>query len=401
MKFPLPPDTFPPLLVSDEDADALINLSTAFVDEAVVEYEEFLAQGGVVDDTRWKSVKKKDTVTVYQDRSVKITKASTFENDAMVGSFSFSTKLHGVLGVGRIPGALDDMMYGLLRTTSEMLKIKTVYMDDKNADAKVLATILEPSVEDPMRSLCLKWSLSDFAAPVVKRFVRPRDFVYLESLGFRETSDGERLGFIFMHSIQVPGIHVLEEYQIVRASISFCGLYRQLPDGELDFYMKGFVDSAGDIHKGIAVPATADAMLSFRKAVYCAKMKKLNWSLKTQKSVIVDLASTKCCVCASKLRSPASAKSCQICMNRACAYCIVPKTLCFVSTAQRKPLTKRMLFCRRCIDNAERLNGLDIAAEEARRQNPFSAFELSSDSNSGVLSPTDSASIDIQREFFG
>jgi len=405
-KYPLPVDTFPPLVVSGDDADALLNLSAAFVDDALLEYEAFQAQhGGVVDETRWKPVKSRGNITVFQDRTVKITKASTFENDAAVGSMSFSTKLHGVLGFGRMAGKLDDMMYGLLRASTEMLKIKSVYMDDKVVDAKVLATIAEPTVDDPMRSVGLKWSLSDFASPVVSKFVRPRDFVYLEALGYRELADGQRVGTILMHSIEVPGVRELRDHQVVRASMSFCGLYRQLPDGQLEYYMKGFVDSAGDIHKAIAVPATAEAMLSFSSAVYCAAMKKLNWALKTQKSIIVDLASAKCTCCAAQLKPPSgksSDRTCQICMSRACVSCAQQRTLCFYSATNRRAISKRMLFCKRCLASAQALNAMEIATEEAARQNPFSAFELSSDSNqSGVVSPTDSASIDIQREFFG
>jgi hypothetical protein len=406
VNFPLPPNTFPDLIVSEEDADALVNLSSAFVDDALVEYESFRGQqGGVVDDSRWKLIKTKDGVTVYQDRAVKISKTSTFENDAMVGSMAFSTKLHGLLGVGKLAGTVDDMMYGLLRPTTELMWIKTGYMQDKIADIKVLATLAEPTPEDPMRCMKLLWSVSDYASPVLRRFVRPRDFVYLDSTGFRETTDGKRVGYVVMHSIQVPGIRELTDHQIVRASFSFCGLYRQLDDGHLEFYMKGFVDSAGDLAKSIMIPATAEAMLSFRQAVYCGVMKKLNWALKTQKSVIVDQVGLQCTCCAAKLK-PATGgsndRTCQICMNRSCASCAQQRTLCFYSSAKRCVVMKRMVFCKRCIANALNLSALEIASQDAARQNPFSAFELSSDSNqSGVVSPTDSASIDIQREFFG
>ncbi|OWZ04008.1 hypothetical protein PHMEG_00024169 [Phytophthora megakarya] len=312
-----------------------------------------------------------------------------------------STKLFGVLAIGTIEGEFNDMAFGLINGNTEMLKIKSSYMNDKIADAKVLAEIVEPTPSEPVRGTYLKWSVSNGAPFYVRKFVRPRDFVFLESIGILKTASGERLGYSLIHSLQIPTIRELtEEYHIVRANISMCALFRQESSGKIELYVKGFVDAMGDIHSRIAVPTTADGLMSFRRIVHCGQMKKLNWMLKMKKTVILDHGSQDCVVCSS---SPSRPKCCHVCSNTMCSRCSVTKKLSFLSPTSRRVSQRNLIFCVRCLLSAFKADALEIAAEELIRQNPFDFYEASTNStpSSKMVSPSSTNLPDNISEFFG
>ncbi|KAG7381239.1 hypothetical protein PHYPSEUDO_006283 [Phytophthora pseudosyringae] len=401
MKFPLPADTFPTLSLPLDDQDALKSLARAFVDDAMVEYRALLLDG-VIDDSRWKLIKKRDGLTSYLDRALGDPAATRNSLRESVGSMSFSKKLHGVLTVGTIDGSLHDQMYGMHHCSMEHMRIKSAYMDDKIADGKILCEISHAAPEHPVDGLYIKWSVSDFAPAFLRRVVRPRDFVFLDGTGLLEDeASGDKIGYSIMHSLQIPGIRELSELQIVRATLSICALFRQKAPGVVEVFMKGFVDSMGDIHTSVAIPATAEALMSYRKGAYCGQMKKLNWLLKTKKTVLLDRPSGLCSVCQKTVKKASSPDHmCQVCMNQVCSTCSVRQKLAFLSTS-RRIVRRNLAFCARCMRVAVLADGLEVASEELRRLNPLEYFEISSSDSGTPASPSNSTLPDIQQEFFG
>ncbi|KAF4147532.1 hypothetical protein GN958_ATG03302 [Phytophthora infestans] len=312
------------------------------------------------------------------------------------GYITASTKLHGVLTTGTIDGEFNDMAFGLINGNTEMLKIKSSYTNDKIADAKVLAAITEPTPTEPVQGTYLKWGVSIGVPVLLRKIVRPQDFVYLESIGILKTTSGERLGYSLMHSLQIPTIRELTEYQIVRANASICVLFRQKTSGKIELYVKGFVDAMGDIHQSVAVPATADALMSYSKIVHCGQMKKLNWLVKTRKTVILDHGND-CIVCTN---APSRPKSCS---NTMCSRCSVSKKLSFLSPSTRRVFRRSLMFCVRCLLTAFKADALEIAAEELVRHNPFDFYEASTNStpSSKMVSPSSTTAPDATSEFFG
>ncbi|KAG4241528.1 hypothetical protein PC116_g10541 [Phytophthora cactorum] len=353
MKFPLPADTFPTLSLPLDDQDALKNLARAFVDDAMVEYLAFRNPpiNGVVDDTRWKLIKKRDGLTSYLDRELGDPAATRNSVRESVGSMSFSRKLHGVLTVGTIDGSLHDQMYGMYHCSMELMRIKSAYMADKIADGKIICEICAATPEHPVDGLYIKWSVSDFAPTLLRRVIRPRDFVFLDGTGILEDeATGEKIGYSVMHSLQIPDIQ---------------------------------------------------ALMSYRKGVYCGQMKKLNWLLKTKKTVMLDRPNGICSVCqktVKKLSSPDHL--CQVCMNQVCSPCSVVQKLAFLSTS-RRIVRRNLSFCSRCMRVAVLADGLEVASEELRRLNPLEYFEISSNDSGTPASPSNSTLPDIQQEFFG
>ncbi|GMF48188.1 unnamed protein product [Phytophthora fragariaefolia] len=404
MRFPLPADTFPTLSLPLDDQEALKTLATAFVDDLVAEYRAFRAAPlhGQVDAARWKPLKKRDGLASYLDRELGDPAAVRNRERESVGGVSFSKKLHGVLTVGTIDGSLHDQMYGMHHCSMELMHIKSAYMDDKIADGRILCEISRATPESPVDGLYIKWSVSDFAPVILRQIVRPRDFVFLDGTGMTEDAEtGEALGYSVMHSLQIPGIRELKEYQLVRATLSICALFREKAPGVVEVYMKGFVDSMGDIHTSVAIPATAEALMSYRKGAYCGQMKKLNWLLKTKKTVMLDHLSGVCSVCQRAVKNPSAPQHmCHVCMSQVCSTCSVMQKLAFLSPS-RKIVRRNFTFCIRCIRVATEADGLEVASEELRRQKTLEYFEISSSSSGTPASPSNSTLPDIQREFFG
>lgn len=409
MKFPLPADTFPSLFLSQHDEEALKSLAEAFVGDAMVEYRAFRSppHNGTIDDTCYKLLKKKDELTSYLDRKFLAREAQDVSGlrqslQESVGSMKFSKRLLGILTVGTISGSLHDQMYGIHHYSTELMRIKSAYLADTIADGRVLCEVCTPTPEHPMNGLYIKWSVSIVGPPLLCRVVRPRDFVYMEGTGIVEDDiTGEKIGFALLHSLEIPSIPELTKYQIVRAQFSICALFRQKASGVVEVYMKGFVDSKGDIHKSVAVPATVEALMSFRKGTYCGQMKKLNWLVKTKRAVMVDQPSGMCFVCQKKVGKLLSwSHLCQICMNQVCSVCSEIRMLAFLSPS-RRILRRQTTFCARCMRVAQLADGLTIASEELRQLNPLEYFELSSSDSNLCLSPSRSTLPDTNQEFFG
>ncbi|CAI5739657.1 unnamed protein product [Hyaloperonospora brassicae] len=405
MLFPLPANTVPTLSLHQDDQDALKTLARAFVDDALVEYRAFRDpfQNEEIDTKRWKCIKKRGGLASYLDRKMGDFSASRSAVSESVGTMSFSRTLHGVLTVGTIDGSLHDQMYGLHHCSPELMRIKSAYMADKIADCKMLCEISAATPERPVDGLYIKWSVSDFAPPLLRKLLRPRDFVYLDGTGvIKDEVTGEKIGYNVLHSLQVPGIRELEAYQIVRATLSICALFRQIAPGKVGVYMKGFVDSMGSIYPSIAVPATAEALMSYRKGVYCGQMKKLYWFLKTKKTGSLDRPDGVCSLCQSTTKKAlSSAHICQVCMTQVCHSCSFVHKLAFLQSASRRIIRRNMAFCARCLRTAALADGLEIASEELRRLNPLERFEFSSSGSGTPASPSNSTLPDIQQEFFG
>ncbi|KAL4164183.1 hypothetical protein KRP22_004803 [Phytophthora ramorum] len=149
---------------------------------------------------------------------------------------------------------------------------------------------------------------------------------------------------------------------------------------------------------GVLTVGTIDGSLNDQMGVYCGQMKKLNWLLKTKKTVVLDRASGVCSICQRTVKKASS--TCQVCMNQVCSSCSAMQKLAFLSTS-RRIVRRNLTFCASCLRVAALADGLDVAAEELRSQNPLEFFELSSNDSGTPASPSNSTLPDIQQEFFG
>lgn len=288
MKFQLPPGTFPALELSREDMDNMENVASLLVDAAVAEYADFrrAVRGGTADRARWKPLKHRDGINVFQER-VATTPSIRPPRKGLTRSRSAplykSDNIQSLLAVGCVPGDVRDALLGLLNTTREQSQFKAACTSDGVTDSAVLASIVLPTPSNPQRQLLVKWSAagarSSAAAALAYPFgpVKARDLVYIEATGMALTESGEQIAYSLVHSVEIPGIRKLREYNLVRANVSVCSLFRQKQAGVVEMYVKGCIDPRGSIRPSLTLAYAAEALLSYRHVVHCAQMKKLAW----------------------------------------------------------------------------------------------------------------------------
>ncbi|KAE9048753.1 hypothetical protein PR001_g3701 [Phytophthora rubi] len=247
------------LKVSDEERLQLIDLVDGFVTEHFHKYEAFVnVDKHKVDEQHWKLVKSKDNQHVYAERSGK-NKAST----------DGATDIPVVLSVGTLVGDVDDVMFGVVNPTLDVMRVKASYVHDIDS-AAVLCSVVEPSAEEPFRSLIIEWMTIDVPLQSTN-LVKSRDFVYIEATGIVHFANGDRL-----------------EHNVI------------------DVYASGTVVPGGKIARFLSIQVAAEAMLSATKYVRCGQMKKLSWMMQHRHSAFQlqhQQRSEKCIMCEKKVNS--------------------------------------------------------------------------------------------------
>ncbi|OWZ08440.1 hypothetical protein PHMEG_00019023 [Phytophthora megakarya] len=143
-------------------------------------------------------------------------------------------KLPALLMVGPLPGSLDENMFGIVNPTIEAMRIKSSYLKDFSA-AAVLATIVEPTVDEPFRSVVVKWMEIDIPG---------------SSFGIVRN--------LFLEFMNYP-----------TESVATC---------------TGIMNPGGDMIRAMAVMGMVQATMAGLKYSYCGQMKKLAWLLEQKQT---------------------------------------------------------------------------------------------------------------------
>ncbi|KAG1688429.1 hypothetical protein DVH05_003735 [Phytophthora capsici] len=342
---------FPDLNLSESDTGNLHEIAGSILDANVQRYENFLTkENKKIDANHWKVLKTKENSTVYTARHHDVYRTGTSTN---------SSGLPSLLSLGTTVGALEDMMYGVVNPTLEIMRIKASYVDDLSG-AAVLANLEDPTVQDPFRSLVVKWMELDIPLHTTS-LVKNRDYVYVEATGMVTLSTGERVGYHVLHSVTFPQTHELPGR--VRANMSICGIFRQVRPNAIEVFVTGVMDPGGDMIRVLVVPSIASVFLSTLKYVHCGQMRKLAWMLEKRYAEAKELGTPNrehiCVTCAAPITNRRigdfgkSSSTCKLCFGYVCHNCKIERKLSFVTPdlllAQRK-----VTFCAVCLNDAIR-----------------------------------------------
>lgn len=133
--------------------------------------------------------------------------------------------------------------------------------------------LVQPSKWDPFTFTSVKWAYRKLPA-----FVQQRDMVYVEKVDATYNNDGTiDMLYSLMHSIELPGVPELSQYDILHMKVSLCYITRRHDDKFIEYYCRPFLLSSGDVPKSIATMIYANALLSTINLIDCAHMKKLMW----------------------------------------------------------------------------------------------------------------------------
>ncbi|CAH0478965.1 unnamed protein product [Peronospora belbahrii] len=357
---------FKELVLAPSDTDNLHEISSAIVATNLSRYEDFIhVDGGQIDHSHWKLVKSRDNTQVFQEKMT----GSSRSTVSLHQTADTSSHLPSLLCVGTTVGEMEDMMFGVVNPTLEIMRIKASYVEDLSG-AAVLATIVEPTVESPFDSLVVKWMEMDIPLQSMG-IVRNRDYIYVEATGFVHFSTGERVGYHILHSVDFPETHELPNR--VRANLSICGFFRQIRPNVSEIFLTGLMDPGGDMIRMLVVPTIANTLLSTLKYAHCGQMKKLQYTLEKRYAEAKELGAPNrelvCVTCNAHITNRRlgdfgkSDTTCKLCFGYVCRGCKIQKKLSFVTPdlllAQRK-----VTFCAVCLNNAIRAP----AAAAARAQ---------------------------------
>ncbi|GMF18523.1 unnamed protein product [Phytophthora lilii] len=180
---------------------------------------------------------------------------------------------------GTVQGTLDDVMYGIFVHDTTSLRRRSLYNKDGMDDLVMLGTLDSPTQADPFDFLSVAWIL--YAAPGLGAIVKQRDYVVLMSTGFAITSHGERIGYSIAQSVAHHDLPELKDLGIVRASMSFCVIYRQQSDHMVESFAHAVIDPGGTVLSFFVLQEIANSILGMGAPNECAQGKKLRWYTQT------------------------------------------------------------------------------------------------------------------------
>jgi hypothetical protein len=258
-----------------------------------------------------------------------------------------------MVATGQIDACIEDVAYGGLANNKHTWLVRNSYVhNDSFDDRKVLATLQHPSEEDPFRSVTVKWGTADYGA-----FTTRRDFVYLESQGMAFDSDGERIFYYLIHSIELDECPRLDlSHNIIRVQLSMCYIARPLNADSVEMFGRGFADPRGEMMESYGVMLLANNITSSASVVLMTVRRR------SDASGIAPSAT--CGVCHKSLSKLGgllqSPSGCPVCRRVTCSKCSVQKKLTI--EAAKEITQKNFTFCLSCVIEAKELSAWEVAS---------------------------------------
>lgn len=401
MKSKLPEGAMSPLYLTAAEESEIRDNADRVLDETIAAYDAFVAQGRTFPREQWRRVKTSGSLTAYRTRKrsasssqkpSRVTASSSGEIrasmlDALGQSSPHSMSSSGESGTetstlpahmqivvitGIVPGTLEDAAFGNIGDSEAVWKLRTTYTNEVYHDSKILATILQPSKADPFRFLGVKWAVKKLPA-----FLAMRDMVFTESVGLlRDPQTGKATtGYSLMHSVELPGIPHLSEFDVLRLKLSHCYISRAHDDKSIEIFCRAFYIPAGDLMNSLSAAIYAEGLLTSTNIMDCAQMKKVMWLTHQKRQNNVQYttktldAATHCQWCSQGFKLllgsfTRAASACHCCKRILCGKCSIKKDV-IVDLTEDGVTQMALPYCAQCMAEAKDLSALDIAIATA------------------------------------
>ncbi|CAH0475435.1 unnamed protein product [Peronospora belbahrii] len=407
----------PPVKLSTDQREKFRVLATQLLSNTLRDYDIYDAdpRQRSMSQRRWKPVKKKDHITVYEERyPISRSEANIMDRVSMAFHASQWTEPKLLVATGWIEGTLDDVVYGITSADAQNMLLKDTVLQNKLINGAVLACIDAPCNTDPFRFLGIKWLVKG-PSTAFKGIVRARDLVVLEATGVTTRPNGERIGYHLLHSVNLSQYRDTTPWlgaKVTRGHISRCSIFREVPAGlgsrhsKVDVFVKGYVETCGKILNSVALKAESTEFISSWDTVECANLKKLMWCFRqlmdggrarhrdrtsTQhpqvsssvscsshagsssdyqlslwpQSHSLELSSS-CGTCTRRLfKLVSGAFFCMLCSRITCFRCRVPRIMKEVNS-KLWLRQKEVLICKRCVLQVDHLAAVDVARAEVQ-----------------------------------
>ncbi|OWY97932.1 hypothetical protein PHMEG_00031420 [Phytophthora megakarya] len=350
--------------VSEQQREQLIELVNGCVQNHFQKYEQyFVTDQHRVDERRWEHVKSKDDLHVYSERSQK----DQAKRGLLPSNMSAAEKEMAIMiTAGTVVGELEDLMFGIINTTRDAMRIRAAYVGDVDSGS-ILSPVVEPSEKEPFRSLTIKWMATD----ATLKSTRCRDFVCIEATDIIRLENGERIGYHVLHSIEFPQTKPLPN--LIRGNMSAVSFYRHIHSTIIDTYGSCIIDPGVKVKRMLFIPATANAMLSSTNYVRCGQLKKVAWMLQRRHAGFKfrddnrnTNQHTKGCVMCGKSKSIPGIhrSSCKLCSGHVCYSCKVRERMHFIGQ-DNELIQRKITFCSQCMSRAINCSTQEAAQDQA------------------------------------
>lgn len=361
--FPLPRGHFGHGYVSPEQAAAFRALANERVGAALVAERALMpAAGGEqkgpprLSVARWKRVTSKLDMHIYRRRRRgRSLKALAREEDHEDIMRAVAGGQPSMIGIGRVEGSLEDMLFGWYSTTHEEMRAGAMFKDKHVLDSTVIATIetaathgygspggsdsdaagsFIPKKKHPMQYIGIKWIYTKLPASLI---LAPRDWCFLQAMGVSTDQDGRRFGYCVLHSVQVPSCPPFDAATtgVVRGEVYQTFILRENAPGFVDVFSRGVYDPSGVASPKFAAFATAGALTGVAKSFQCAEAKKLTILALRNRANNSNSGSDvqgmdRCAVCYKRAGAVVGTmrwKQCRICGVTVCSKCYAKKSV--------------------------------------------------------------------------
>ncbi|KAK1941106.1 hypothetical protein P3T76_007812 [Phytophthora citrophthora] len=357
VKFPLSKDHFGEVNVSIEQSEEYRALVRRRVDGLLEDEERYaLRKAGHqprLDPTEWKFVRSQDQVKMYRRR-----RRAHKKNEVVADP--------SIIALGRIPGSIEDLLYGNFSTTQDEAQTTMAYMHEP-MDCALLRVLELDAPEDPLHFLGLKWILKKMP---LQALTTPRDACYIEAMGVEEDENKQRFGYMVLHSVDILQCPPFDRRRtdVIRGEMFFAGLFRETTPGFVDIMLRGIFDLSGDLPRH-AVPLVSMSFISgILKGVDCAEAKKLTLlsrhnavsgynldAVNQDESFDRDAVCSVCIKRSKRLFSSTRLRACRVCGVAICSKCSAKNKRLFLGSERPCAFA---VCCPNCVLDAQQMTGM-------------------------------------------
>ncbi|GMF44726.1 unnamed protein product [Phytophthora fragariaefolia] len=389
VKFPLPKDHFGQVNVSIEQTEEYRAQVRRRVDSILVDEEIYAARKAAhqprLDPNDWKFVRSHDEVKMYRRRR----RGQAHKTRARPDSIPESS----IIAVGRVPGSIEDLLYGNFSITQEEAQTTMAYTHEPT-DCALLRVLELDAPEDPLHFLGLKWLLKKMPLQAI---VTPRDACFLDAMGVKIDASNRRFGYMVLHSVDILQCPPFDRRRndIIRGEVFFAGLFRESTPGFVDVMVRGIFDLSGDLPRH-AVPLVSMSFISsMLKGVACAEAKKLTLlsrhnsvsgfnldAVNQDESFAKDAVCSVCIKRSKRLFSSTRLRACRVCGVAICSKCSAKNKRLFLGSDRPCAFA---VCCPSCVLEAQQMTGMRPCEQEYSVVADFYLHGPALESYSGAL----------------
>ncbi|KAK1932580.1 hypothetical protein P3T76_012164 [Phytophthora citrophthora] len=362
---------YAPLVLTTKERKQLRQLAESLIEVNVDSYEEFLyANDGKLPEREWKFFRRDEQVETYVRRRDKynlngfgapqklhadsFTRTVTSLSSTRSEEFS-SLNVADIRSIGKRDGTIEEAVHGAMCPTTEMMRYNSEYLEDGMEDGCVLAIIDNVTQEDPFTSLSVRWGVTE-NSPILRKVIKSYDHVYLDATGFTKLSNGERVGYHLVHSVDFKGTTpCLPQY--FRGQVASIGFWRQVEPNVVQIHGHGVYQLPFERARNLFIPAIATSLSkSMIHVFYASTMKKLRCAIREQRMQMLFRpqwsANHPCGVCKKK-RTMHKGSSCELCGEHVCKLCRITHKVPTVELDNKMHHSKTHLcpFCLLTVSN--------------------------------------------------